>query len=206
MKKSPKPTVYIILMLTTLVLGAGGIFFLWGEVSGQAAEAARIKSSIRSGDDLQQEVWESSAKLVDSEAKLNHLEKGVPDFAYIPTMLKELEMTGKQQGIEVFGVRPITVAEPPKSSDGSKPKRKAYEELAIEVKGRGNYRSVLNFVEALKKFPKIVAARTVALQPIRSAKPDEAQGQLDVTIELRAFVFPEKEEAKAKAKPEGSNS
>lgn len=205
MKKSPKPTVYIVMMLATLVLGAGGMFWLWGEVSGRAAEAENIKKSIRSGADLEKELADSAAKLAESQSKLNHLEKGVPDFAYIPTMLKELETTGKQQGIDVFGVRPITIAEPAKKSDGSKPKRKPYDELAIEVKGRGTYRSVLNFVDSLKSFPKIVAARTVALQPIRSTKPEDDKGLLDVTIELRAYVFPEKE-AETKAKSEGPNS
>ncbi|MBX3119783.1 MAG: type 4a pilus biogenesis protein PilO [Fimbriimonadaceae bacterium] len=206
MKKTPKPTGYIVMMIATLVLGGGGMFYLWGEVSGRAGEVAQMRSSVRSGDDLQKEVWESSAKLVDSEAKLNHLEKGVPDFAYIPTMLKELETTGKLQGIDVFGVRPITIAEPPKKSDGTKPQRKAYDELAIEVKGRGSYRSVLNFVDALKTFPKIVAARTVSLQPIRTGKPDDVKGQLDVTIELRAYVFAVKEDTKPKAKAEGSSN
>ncbi len=205
MKKTPKPTGYIVLMLATLVLGAGGVFFLWQEVSGRTSEIAALKKTIRSGDDLQKQADESGLKLSESQQKLDHLEKGVPEFAYVPTMLKELETTGKQQGIDVFGVRPTPVAEPPKKADGTKPKRKAYDELAIEIKGRGNYRSVMNFIDALKKFPKIVAARTVALQPIRSGKPEEVKGLLDVTIELRAFVFPEKDNT-PKTKSEGEQS
>jgi Tfp pilus assembly protein PilO len=130
---------------------------------------------------------------------LKHLEEGIPDFAYIPSLMTELEKAGKQFGIKILGVRPIPKPMTPgKKGDSSK---KAYEELAIEVKGFGNYGSVMRFVNSLQQFPKIVAARSVQLTP--KADPGQMRPDLDVVVELRAYVFPE---AKPADKPKDESA
>jgi Tfp pilus assembly protein PilO len=138
---------------------------------------------------LSKELADSQASLKDSATKLQYLEQGVQDYAYVPTLLSELDKLGKANGIDVVGVRPI--AKPPsikkEDPDAEKPKKKTYDELDIEVKGRGKYRSVMNFLEALAKFPKIVASRTVELSPKNT--PGSTGSALDVTINLRAYVF-----------------
>jgi hypothetical protein len=45
----------------------------------------------------------------------------------------------------------------------------------------------MNFVAALERFPKIVAARAIDLSP--RAEAEEDASTLDVTVSLRAFVF-----------------
>ena len=50
----------------------------------------------------------------------------------------------------------------------------------------------MNFVRALNSFPKIVETRCVTVQPKSKADGDKA---LDMTIEIRAFLFPEKQKA-----------
>ena len=115
-------------------------------------------------------------------------------------MLSELEKLGKSSGIAVIGVRPLpkpaTPGKKDSAADGEIKKKPAYDELNIEVKGRGTYRSVLNFIESLGKFPKVVAARTVELTPKND--PGQTSSSLDVTINLRAYVFASAQDAPKK--------
>lgn len=195
MKRGPKPQLFIILTIFVFLLGGAGTYFLFSGNSEKQAEIARLKSEARDTAALETELGELHTQLVNSAEQLAHLEKGIPEIAYIPTMLKELETFGKANGIDVHGVRPVP---PPQDKNAQlKSKQKPYNELSIEIKGRGKYRAVMNFIAALKTFPKIVAARTVALQP-KLSKAATTGTELDVTIELRAFLFkPEKEELEA---------
>lgn len=149
---------------------------------------------------MQKDLDQSQKKLDDCQALLTHLEQGVPDHAYLPTMLSELEKVGKDNGIEVTGVKPILRPAPPKK-EGEKAQKKTYELLDIEVKGRGKFDAVRKFITAMNVFPKVVAARTVGLVP-KTASGQEWSDELDITVELRAFVFPTKDgdpDAEAKA-------
>lgn len=189
MKKQPKPTLYLILTAVTLLAGSGAIAYQYMAYGEKAEQAKKLRAEALDADAIQKNLEESQLEVNQAKERLAHLEKGVPQFAYIPTMLKELEALGKQQGIEVLGARPIPKPVDPKADPKKRP---PYDELIIEIKGRGSYRSALNFLNALTKFPKIVAARTVALQPKNDGPgASNASGRvLDVTIELRAFVFP----------------
>jgi Tfp pilus assembly protein PilO len=191
-KKSKKAGFLFLMSFLVFLLGGGAAFMLLSSNGEKSSEIARLKSEAKDANALEADLATLHTDVVTASEQLAHLEKGIPEIAYIPTMLKELETFGKANGIEVHGVRPVPA---PKDKD-SKNKRKAkpYNELTIEIKGRGNYRAVLNFIAALKTFPKIVAARTVSLQPKSGAKANETS-VLDVTIELRAFLFkPDKEE------------
>lgn len=185
-KRSKTPQVFFILAILTLAAGAVGSFFQYQEISDQQETVKELKKDTRDAKDIQAELDMTNEKVATSKVELEHLEKGVPAFAYVPTLLRELELFGKKNGIEVLGVRPIPKVET-KDKNG-KPKKKPYEELAIEVKGRGLFKNVQAFVEALQKFPKIVGARAVSLTPKND--PNETKGKLlDVTIELRTFLF-----------------
>jgi len=185
-KRSKTPQVFFILAVLTLAAGAVGSFFQYQEISDQKQTFDELKKDTRDAKEIQAELEATNEKVETSKIELEHLEKAVPAFAYVPTLLRELEMFGKKNGIDVLGVRPIPKVET-KDKNG-KPKKKAYEELAIEVKGRGLYKNVQAFVAALEKFPKIVGARAVSLTPKND--PNETRGKLlDVTIELRTFLF-----------------
>jgi hypothetical protein len=62
----------------------------------------------------------------------------------------------------------------------------------------------MRWVNGLQQFPKIVAARSVALSP--KADPDRGGFPLDVTIELRAYVFRQPQDAIAKANLTGKSA
>jgi Tfp pilus assembly protein PilO len=181
---------FLILALAALLLGGGLSFFAFNNLGAAKANLEKLQADSKDAKALQKELATSVASLQESATKLQHLEAGVQDYAYVPTMLTDLEKLGKASGIDVTGVRPIAKPPAPKKDDGAEmqtTRKKTYDELDIEVKGRGNYRSVMNFIAALGKFPKIVASRTVEMSPKND--PGQTVSALDVTINLRAYVF-----------------
>ncbi len=190
MNKGPNPKLFLGLAAIALVMGGGMCYVALNNLGDEQAKLRDLKAKSKDARQLQAEVAKSQASVTDTATKLNHLEQGIPQLAYVPTLLSELEKVGKESGIDVLGVRPLPAAVSPGHKDdsaGSVRKKKTYEELDIEVKGRGNYRSVMTFIKALEVFPKIVAARTIALDP--KNVPGQMSDKLDVTINLRTYVF-----------------
>ena len=190
MKKGPNPRTYMFMAIGTFVVGLGASYFGYSQVTSVQGEVSALKAEVKDEKEVQAELDKAKATLDECSEKLQHLEKGVPQFAYVPTLMTELEKTGKQYGIKVLGVRPIAKqmgAARKDDADPSAKAKKAYEEMTIEVKGVGSYGSVMRWVNALQQFPKIVAARSVTLSP--KMEPGAAVKPLDVTVELRAYVF-----------------
>ncbi|MBI1755600.1 MAG: type 4a pilus biogenesis protein PilO [Fimbriimonas ginsengisoli] len=189
MKQGPNPRVFMTMAAAMLVAGSGALYFQYGALESARVGVADLRKKDRTESSLRQELESATKHVADVQLRLNHLEEGVPTFAYVPTMLAELEKTGRDSGIMVLGVRPLPKPPPQKTSaDAPKPKRKPYEEMEIEVKGRGNYDAVRKFVTALNSFPKIVAARMVTMTP--KVDPNNPSDLLDVSVQLRAFLFP----------------
>lgn len=191
MKGGPNPITFLILAGAALVLGGGAIYYQSTQLGESENNIASLKKKLRDEKQTALEVTTSDEKVADSQQRLDHLEAGVPELAYIPTLLTELEKTGRQDGIIVLGVRPVQ--KPADNKKDGKPKKQAYEELNIEVKGRGDYLAVSKFLASLRAFPKIVAVRTVTLAP-KSAEKDSdrySSPMLDATVEIRAYLFPE---------------
>lgn len=196
MKKAPNIKVLAAITAAVFVGGVGASFYQYSSMCEVGARVDTLRKKAEHEKELSKQAEATAKKLKETQELLVHLEKGVPKAAYVPTLLKELEAVGTQNGISVLGVRPMQLADKAKKDDSKKDK-KPYDELRIEVKGRGNYRSVMNFLEALKKFPKIVAARSVTASPkVEAGK--ENTGRLDVTLELKTYVFAEsKDETEA---------
>ncbi|MCO5296420.1 MAG: type 4a pilus biogenesis protein PilO [Fimbriimonadaceae bacterium] len=188
MKAKPNPRLYMGLAVLTLVGGSAASYYQYSAFTDQNDVVEKLRVDTRPEDKIQVEVEQSNQKLEACLDQLRHLEQGVPQFAYVPTMLNELEQLGNSTGIEVLGVRPVAVQKSPKDEKAKKEKS-PYQELEIEVKGRGEYANVLRFVSALQAFPKIVEARTVALTPKNEVGRVGAP-RLEVEVHLRAFVFP----------------
>ncbi|MFI5384912.1 MAG: type 4a pilus biogenesis protein PilO [Fimbriimonadales bacterium] len=206
MRKGPNPKVFLMLAVAAFVLGGGLCFMAFKGLESTQDNFRMLQADSKDAKALQRQLADSQASLQESTSKLQHLEEGVQDYAYVPTLLSDLDKLGKASGIDVTGVRPVAKPASPKkdgSSDTESVAKKSYDALDIEVKGRGKYRAVMNFIEALGKFPKIVAARTVELAP--KNEPGQAGTTLDVTISLRAYVFPvDREPNKKTAMASGS--
>lgn len=196
MKNGPNPKIFLVLTITTLFVGSGLTYMQYNGYTEATAEVEKLKREAKNREDVERELQSAIDRLNETRGKLVHLEQSVAETAYVPTMLKELENLGTQCGIQVTGVRPIprqvvkvsNVKD--ENGESTKAKRKPYNELDIEVKGRGNYRAVLKFIAGLTSFPKIVAARTVSLQPKNDTRNPAAKSTLDCTIELRSYLFP----------------
>lgn len=182
--------IFIALAVVTLLVGAGACFMQYGNLTDAQARLAKLRAEDKDEKTLHGELEATQAAVETAALKLNHLEQSVSQAEYVPTLLKELENIGRMNGIAVTGVRPIPkpAVTTKKGEAGPTSDRKPYIELDIEVHGRGNYRSVMNFVNALQTFPKIVAARTVSMEP-KSVDKNAAAGNLDATIVLRTYVF-----------------
>lgn len=201
-KRLPNPRIFTALTFVTVLVGAGLCYMEWGKVGEQQAKIEALRKQGVDAKTVNELLDQSQTDLSQLQTKLAHLEQGVPMFAYVPTMLKELESTGKQHKIEVLGVRPVPKQQSSAPSKDKKPARKPYEELDIEVKGRGQYGDVLRFVTALNTFPKIVAARTVSIEPKIETVKDVTKRSLEVTVLLRAYLFKDRGGPKNAMKPE----
>jgi len=188
-RKAPNPKIFVFLALGTFVAGAGMNYMAYSGLTEAQGHIHELTGQVRPTKQVEAELEKSNTELAAMDTQLKHLEAGLPDYAYVPTMMSELEQLGKANGIEVSGVRPT----PPPAINpkaGEKTERKPYDELIIEVKGHGKYGDVMRFVEGLQKFPKIVAIRTMSMAPKNDpTSPDK--NKLDITIEMKAFVFPQ---------------
>lgn len=200
MNRLPPIRMVVLLMVGVLLIG-GGVTF-WANTSSQAAKARyeKLVTEVPDESELNRMVAQSQAKVDDYKTQLQHLEQGVPTLAYVPTLLTELEAMAKQHSIAVTGVRPIVENKFQKNSDdktsGETKKKTAYEEMSIDISGRGSYGNVMQMIEALKKFPKIIAIQTIGLVPRRESNQNPAAGSatsgivLDATIRIKAYLFP----------------
>ena len=192
MKRGPNPRTYMFMAIGTFVVGLLASYFGYTKVTSVQGEVSALKAEVKDEKEVQAELDKAKQTLDECSAKLEHLEKNIPQFAYIPTLMTELEKTGKQYGLKVLGVRPVAkqvgIAKK-EDADPTAAAKKAYEEMTIEVKGIGSYGAVMRWVNSLQQFPKIVAARSVTLAP--KVEPGQVEKPLDMTVELRAYVFKE---------------
>ncbi len=189
MSSTPKPMLYVVMAFVSLLGGGGAVYWQYSQLEETQAQVDTLSKKLKDAKAIEAQLQTSVGKLQESSEKLKHLEMGVPEIAYIPTLLTELENVGKQHGIQVLGVRPMPPKAEAKGKPGEPKQKKSYEELDIEVKGRGRYGAVLQFLAALQSFPKIVSVRTATLVPKRELN-DKGVANLDVTVELRAYLFP----------------
>ena len=193
MKRRHNAKFWLLLAALGLVGGACLVGFQYSQLNGDKERVAKLQAQTQDESAVQAALTRSQQDLEDSKAQLTHLEQGIPSTAYVPTMLQELAKTGNDCGIAVTGVRPVprtaaSTAAAASANGTTSVSKPAYDELDIEVKGRGTYGAAQKFIQALQKFPKIVGARTVEVIPC--LEPNDAdKGLLDITIGLRAYLF-----------------
>jgi Tfp pilus assembly protein PilO len=188
--KQSSPKTLGLMAFIVLALGGGATYFQFNAVQTAKADVAALEGQVPSQKELEKSLADSHAKLTEYQAKLAHLEGSVPDVAYIPTLMKELEMIGIADGIKVTGVRPApVVVAPPAVTEGKRQEKKDYSEVELEIKGRGKYDAIKTFLDSLQKFPKVIAVKTVSLTPMRDSGTG-ATSSIDVVINVVAYVFP----------------
>jgi Tfp pilus assembly protein PilO len=173
-----------------VLLGTGLLYVQYSGLTEQQAKVDKLTGEVRAQRDVPAQLQVSQRELDRVKSELAHLERNVPEFAYVPTLLRELETIGKASGLKVLGIRPVAKSDAAKAED-AKGLAKAYEEIDIDVTCRGSYGGILKFVNALNAFPKIVSARAVSVEP----KPDPLQPklapELEISARMRAYLFRE---------------
>ncbi len=198
MKKLPSFKVAAFLTVCAVVVGGGTTLWAHGASKATEAKYEDLVKQVPEESLLKKEVTESEATVADYRQQLQHLEEAVPRMAYVPTLLTELENLGKAHSITVTGVRPVADNKVAKPSDDKKSVqgKKAYQEMLIDISGRGTFDNVMEMVDALKSFPKILAVQTVSLQPRKDANQPAGQANktapvLDATVRIKAYLFPD---------------
>lgn len=189
MKNESSPKALAIVGLIAIVAGGGFTFWQYAAVSDVKAKLIAIQSEIPTEVELKQSLADSSAKLVEFEEKVKHLEESVPDIAYVPTLMKELEKVGEDLDIDVIGVRPVPESFLGGVNNDKTALNSAYDEVEIEVTIRGLYDDSKRFLDALEEFPKIVAVTKVDMKPERSMG-ESGKDQIETKIFVKTYVFP----------------
>ncbi len=184
MNKAPQAKIFFLLTAVAALSGAGVCYMQLGSLGEAQQKLDQLKPELKSERQLRTEIAEGSTELKKTQAVVFHLEKGVPQTAYIPTMLKDLETRTKLQGLQFLGIREVPRPKGPEVKGEKKP----YVEIDFEISARGKYGDVMRFVRSLEDFPKIVATRGVTMQPKSNPKGPKL---LEVTLELRTYMFPE---------------
>jgi Tfp pilus assembly protein PilO len=187
MTSRPNPKAFMYLALGTVVIGGGLCYFQYTKFGEVQSRLVKLRGEVSDPKAVQSRLDASNMQLEGARQSLIHLEANVSSAAYVPSLLHDLDGYGKQNGIAVTGVRPA-----PKSTSAADAKAKAskpYDELNIQITGTGSFDSIQKFVSNLPTFPKIVAARMVTIEPSRGAGPDAKQGVLNMTVQIKAYVF-----------------
>jgi type IV pilus assembly protein PilO len=199
MKGGINPRTIGLMAVAAIALGGGAVYMQYKSMTGAQARYKALDAEVPDEKEVKDNLAQTEVKLGEIQVQLDHLEKGVPTVAYVPTLLKELEQTGLASEIRVTGVRPVAA---PPTPPGAMEEKPPYEEKNIDISGRGNYKAIIALLDRLQKFPKIVAVGTVGLNP-RVTGTSTTYDYLEVTVRLKAYVFPEDaaEKTDADAKP-----
>lgn len=187
MKLNLQPKSFFLIAGAVFVAGCGLVYMTYSNLGEEKKALEVLKADLKDEKTVQRELDEGKAKIATLKSQLSHLENGIPQAAYIPTMLDELEKYGKKNNLLILEVRPLFEENHKKDTESTK--KSAYEEQSITVKGRGTYGDTMRFVDALKNFPKIVAVRSLTVTPKDSGKIEAGSPPLEFAIELRAFAF-----------------
>lgn len=164
---------------------------------------AELQEKLRNQPELEEEY----AKL---QVRLSTLEPGLPDSAYIPTFLRQIEILATNTGNDITTIRPKALVvkpkgggkavdeetgaliegatkEAPKAGETKKPKL-PYDLVPIELKLKGTYVTALSFLAELQRFPKMIAVNDVAFQPDNAAKKDSRVPAMAIQMDLTAVV------------------
>lgn len=198
------PPVNLFLGLAGVALAASGGLAYWQYrgFTDLRAETQQLSKRVEDEKSVRRRLASSSEQVERTRDLLAHLESGLPEQAYLPTLLKDLETVGGAHGIKVSGVRPTAKrAVPKRTGDKAPPEaRKPYSELDLEVKGSGTFDAIMTFVRALKEFPKIAEVRALSLQPI-ARQPSGMSPTLEMTAMIRAYVMKPDKSVAAEKEP-----
>jgi Tfp pilus assembly protein PilO len=213
MRTRLRPDKRTVALLGAALVGivAGGGALLYHQQRSLAAVVAQLREKERQRDEsarLASRLAETELRFKEDQARLKFLESSLPDMAYVPTLLKQIEHLGKSTKNHVRSVRPEAAPAKPvrpavrrtdpeaQEKDGDKPvepapKPEPYTRLPIAVAITGSFRDYQSFLHQLTRFPKIVAVDKVQLRPRLDIPTPDGSPKLEVDMQLTAFILKE---------------
>ncbi len=140
------------------------------------------------------------------QARLSVLEPALPDSAYIPTFLRQIEglATGTRNGILMIRPKPVVQrSAAPKATindetgeiirneaagEQARPVAFPYDFVPIELRLEGTYWTAINFLSELQKFPKMIAVNDISFSPTQAGISARQSPRLTQTMALTAVV------------------
>lgn len=184
--------------MITLLGGLGVSYVGYSQIEAARQQLEQQRASVEQAREAPDNLQKAMEEYVEAQKELRYLEEGVSEAAYVPTLLKQLEVMATGIEMEIQSVRP---AQKPQASNnkGSQDQEKKegesgsesskpYEEQIIQVSVKGNFWSVMSFLKRVQAFPKILSVQRMSLQ----SKLDPGQTTnppLETQIEIRAYIF-----------------
>ena len=177
------------------------------------AEYDRINSEYIAADKEIKELPARQQDLAKLHEQLKAINQNLMDYQYIPTYLQQIEETARQTGNDLHSISPHTLraldmqksalkmikangdtgATPAASATPAAPAtpaskaNTAYQVQQISLDVVGNYVSLIRFLDALRRFPKIIYVRTINLSPHVADNAVSIEAQ----IETYAIITPD---------------
>jgi len=154
---------------------------------------------------------ELETKYARLQARLAVLEPALPDSAYMPTFLRQIEHLALATSNSIIGVRPkaktteskaagtqvneetgeVVKAQPQQGgqteSKASEKSRVPYDCSSIELKVEGTYTTVIGFLKELERFRKMIAVNDISFAP-KTGSEAERSPKLTATLDLTAVI------------------
>jgi Tfp pilus assembly protein PilO len=214
MKTGPdRKVVFALLAIAALcVVGLGASLY-----RGKVSQLGRMKGDLADKKkqlaDLHDKLGRQSGleeRYTQLQGQLAILEPSLPEAAYVPTFLGQIEGLALSTKNTIAEIRPrrttkenrpaavqmndetgeITkdaAQKAPAGSEENQPKL-PYEQVAIEFKIKGSYWSVIDFLSELQRFPKMIAVNDVSFTPERVGDDTAPSPELTATLDLTAVA------------------
>ena len=205
---APKPPAK---RLIPILLGAAGMVLLGGggvlvglnsKLTTLQTSAQQKDAEVSSSEQIAHRYQTTLDNYNQTQAHIQYLESSVPDRAYVPTLLAQIQALATQTHLSVAAIRPTASAPAaaptpaPSSGDGggvpsASSKKVApppYDTLDVAVDVAGSYADTSMFLYSLTRFPKIVSVDSVQMHP-GAAPKGGGPALITTNLKLTAFMF-----------------
>jgi Tfp pilus assembly protein PilO len=181
----------------------------------KAAELDQFEQELLDKEDHYTEICRKVKQLPDLEdqytvlqERLAVLEPGLPDSAYIPTFLRQIENLAGETKNAILLIRPkptirrsaadaVTINDEtgeivqnaPSGAPAEQTPTMPYDFRPIELRMEGTYWTMVGFLEQLRQFPKMIAVNDVSFSPRHDTGQCSRSPDLTATMELTAVIL-----------------
>lgn len=223
LKPSSKGVMALIIAAVVIFVGCVLEYVaLSGKMGSASAELKAKQQKVTESKEIALKLEKSRLDYQDTLSQLRFLEAAVSTEAYVPTLLKQLEGLSKSVNLKVSSIepakkedKPVKKPTPKLSNAADAPgvgdstttsvakveKTAPYDERNITVEFEGKYTNVLDFLYKVTSFPKVLAVKTVSIQPRDNMMSYKSAPILKVKMEFTSFLLKKEESASKPSSP-----